>query len=167
MTASNGAVRVITQPQLQYMCVNHPGYHPKKENKLEKVGLDLVVNTDTSQIRFSDLQLSVNGASVTPGQSVAKWSTLTINATIENPTDYTLNFGVLLVVNNISGYASGWVALEPRGSATVTLVWKVSLEGFLVVSMLADDRTMSLPDLRTNSHIQFASSAPGADEVQL
>ena len=128
--------------------------------------LDLVVNTDTSLIRFSDLQLSVNGASVTPGQSVAKWSTLTINATIENPTDYTLNFGVLLVVNNISGYASGWVALEPRSSAMVTLAWKVSLEGFLVVSVLADDRTMSLPDLRTNSHILVASTAPVAEEEQ-
>ena len=128
--------------------------------------LDLVVNTDTSQIRFSDLQISVNGASITPGQSVAKWSTLTINATIENPTDYTLNFGVLLAVNNISGYASGWVALEPRSSGTVTLVWKVSLEGFLVVSVLADNRTMSLPDLRTNSHIQVTSTAPVTEEEQ-
>ena len=132
----------------------------------DNLQLDLVVNTDTSQIRFSDLQLSVDGASVTPGQSIAKWSTLTINTTIENPTDYTLNFGVLLAVNNISGYASGWVALEPRSSATVTLVWKVSLEGFLVVSVLADDRTMPLPDLRTNSHIQVASTAPVAEEEQ-
>ena len=48
----------------------------------------------------------------------------------------------------------------------MTLAWKVSLEGFLVVSVLADDRTMSLPDLRTNSHIQVASTAPVAEEEQ-
>lgn len=128
--------------------------------------LDLVVNTDTSQIRFSDLQLSVTGIPVTPGQSVAKWSTLTINATIENPTDYSLIFGVLLAVNNVSGYASDWVTLDPRSNGTVTLVWKVSIEGDLSVSVLADDRTMSLPDLRINRYIQVASTAPAADEEQ-
>lgn len=126
----------------------------------------ITVETNRSLLRFSDMRFEVSGQPVEPSLPVAKWSTLIINATLENPTDYRMFIGVQLAVNDVTGYASAWVEVAPRSDTSLELVWNISLAGDLSLSLVADNHALPDGELRISRYLQVVSDASESGQEQ-
>ena len=126
----------------------------------------ITVETNRSLLSFSDMRLEVDGQPVEPSQPVSKWSTLIINATLENPTDCRMSFVVRLAVNDVTGYSSTLVEVAPRSVASLELDWNISLAGDLSLSLVADNRTLPDGELRISRYLQVASDTPEAEQAE-
>ena len=126
----------------------------------------ITVETNRSLLSFSDMRLEVDGQPVEPSQPVSKWSTLIINATLENPTDCRMSVVVRLAVNDVTGYSSTLVEVAPRSVASLELDWNISLAGDLSLSLVADNRTLPDGELRISRYLPVASDIPEAEQAE-
>ena len=126
----------------------------------------ITVETNRSLLSFSDMRLEVDGQPVEPSQPVSKWSTLIINATLENPTDCRMSVVVRLAVNDVTGYSFTLVEVAPRSVASLELDWNISLAGDLSLSLVADNRTLPDGELRISRYLQVTSDTPEAEQAE-
>ncbi|MDP6489188.1 MAG: hypothetical protein QF822_03935 [Candidatus Poseidoniia archaeon] len=126
----------------------------------------ITVETNRSLLSFSDMRLEVDGQLVESSQPVSKWSTLSLNATLVNPTDCRMSVVVQLAVNDVIGYSSTLVELAPRSVANLELDWNISIAGDLSLSLVADNSILPDGELRISRYLQVTSDTLEEEEEQ-